>query len=75
MWIDCPGVVVTDVAGVPSCQDMEGAPLAWQTVRAFDVAELDPSMLASAWGAGVAVVLMGWAIGFGFRQVLSMLKS
>jgi len=74
MQISCPGVVVTDTNGAALCEDMVGAPLAWTTTPAFEISALDPLMLSGAFAAGFILVASGWAIGYGVKVVLSMLK-
>lgn len=72
--VSCPGTVVTNVDGVAMCQDMGGAPLAWTVSPAFSIEALDPLMLSGAFAAGFVLVGTGWAIGYGVRIVLGMLK-
>lgn len=70
----CGGVIVTDVNGVAYCEDMTGAPLAWEAVPEFDITELDPAIASAAFAAGFVIVGTAWAIGFGFRAILSMIR-
>jgi hypothetical protein len=72
--ITCPGEVVTTATGEARCQDMGGAPLAWTTSPAFSIEALDPLMMSGAFGAGFVLVASGWAIGYGCKVLLSMLK-
>lgn len=72
--ITCPGVVVTDVSGVPVCQDMNGQPAAWTTTPAFSIEALDPLIVSGAFAAGFTLVATGWAIGYGVKIVLRMLR-
>lgn len=72
--ITCPGEVVTDVSGVPVCQDMSGQPLAWTTTPAFSIDALDPVIASGAFAAGFVLVGTGWAIGHGVKIVLRMLR-
>lgn len=39
----------------------------------FDVSDLDPAQLSAAFAAGFAIVGTAWAIGRGFRALLSMI--
>lgn len=70
----CAGVIVTDAAGVPACQDQLGAPLAWQQVPQFTASALEADQLAGAFAAGFVIVGTAWAIGKGFQILLSMLR-
>ncbi|HMN45892.1 MAG TPA: hypothetical protein PKE27_15040 [Povalibacter sp.] len=70
----CPGEIVTDTSGAALCQDMGGAPLAWTVSPAFSIDALDPLMLSGAFAAGFILVGTGWAIGYGAKTVLKMLK-
>lgn len=70
----CPGTIVTDTAGAALCQDMGGAALAWTTTPAFSIEALDPLMLSGAFAAGFTLVGTGWAIGYGVKTVLKVLK-
>lgn len=72
--VSCPGTVVTDVNGVAVCQDMGGAPLAWTVSPAFSIDALDPLLMSGAFAAGFVLVATGWAIGYGVRTILGMLK-
>lgn len=72
--ITCPGVVTTDANGMPICEDQLGQPLAWSTTPAFSIEALDPLMMSGAFAAGFTLVATGWAIGYGVKTVLSMLK-
>lgn len=74
MQIDCPGVVVTDANGVAICEDMEQAPLAWVEVPKFDLEDVDSEIAGEAFVAGFIIVGTAWAIGFGVRALLSMVK-
>lgn len=65
-YLSCP-VPITIVENVPSC---EGG---WSTsVLSSDV---DPFLLSLAFGGGVSVYLTFWLAFFGFKMVLSAIKS
>lgn len=75
MRLDCPGTEIqTGAAGEALCVDGLGAPVAWQAVEEFDVSQLEADQLAGAFAAGFVICATGWAIGRGFRYVLSMLR-
>lgn len=74
MRYECPGVVVTDAVGVPSCTDGVGGFLAWDAVPDFDVSLVDNAIAGQAFAAGFVIVGSAWAIGRGFKYVLSMLS-
>lgn len=76
MRVSCPGVqVLTGPAGEAVCADSLGAPVAWEVQPEFDVAQLEPEMLAGAFAAGFIICATGWAIGYGFRVLLSAITS
>ena len=76
MQLDCPAIVGTDgTTGAVTCHDGAGAVVAWVSVPAFDIASLDTTSLAGAFGAGFTVCFLGWAAGRGATLVLSMIKS
>lgn len=71
----CPGEIVTDVNGVAACQDMLGAPLAWETIPEFDIAtDLDPVLGAEYFAAGFVIIGTCWVIGFGVRSILKVVR-
>lgn len=71
----CPGVIVTDVNGVPACQDMTAAPLAWEEIPEFDLdTDLDPVLGAEYFAAGYVIIGTCWAIGFGVRAILRVIQ-
>lgn len=41
----------------------------------FDVSQLDPSEIAKAWGAGFTMMGISIVIGFGFREILDMIRK
>lgn len=74
MRVECPGVVSTDASGAPLCTDGVSAVLAWEPVAEFDPADIDNVTAGQAFTAGFVIVATGWAIGRGFKYVLSMLS-
>lgn len=75
MKIMCPGVsIATGVNGEPLCLDSGGSPVAWEAIPEFEVSSLDVAQLGAAYAAGFVLIGTGWAIGRGFKFVLSMLK-
>lgn len=75
MKIACPGVsVATGVNGEPLCLDSGGSPVAWEAVPEFEVSSLDIAQLSGAYAAGFVLIATGWAIGRGFKFVLSMIR-
>lgn len=71
----CPGVIVTDVNGVPACEDTMGAPLAWEEIPEFDIADLDPVLGAEYFAAGFVIIGTCWVIGFSVRAILRVIRS
>lgn len=69
----CPGEVV-DVAGVAECHDDMGAPLPWESVPTFSIDQVDPTVATAAYAGGFVIVGTAWAIGWGARQLLSMIR-
>lgn len=69
----CPGEVV-DVAGAATCQDDMGAPMPWESIPSFEVGDIDPAVAGSAFAGGFIIVGMAWAIGWGARAILSMIR-
>jgi hypothetical protein len=72
--ISCPGIVLTDSAGVPRCEDPTGLPVAWELAVPFDPATIDPVVASAAFASGFVLVGIAWAIGKGFSILLSMLR-
>lgn len=71
----CPGFAIqTGTLGEALCVDHLGAPVAWEAVPEFEVSALDVTQLSGAYVAGFILIGMGWAIGRGFKYVLSMLR-
>lgn len=71
---ECPGVIVTDAQGVPACEDMSGAPLAWIERPAFEIGDVDPAVAGQAFAAGFVLVASVWAIGWTVRALLGMIR-
>lgn len=71
---ECPGVIVTDTAGAPLCQDMASAPLAWDSIPSFDISQIDSAVAAGLFAAGFVLVASCFAIGKAYRIVLSMIS-
>lgn len=73
----CPGVIVTDVNGVPACLDMVGgAPVPWEEIPEFDIAaDLDPVLGAEYFAAGFVIIGTCWVIGFSVRAILKVIRS
>lgn len=59
MEISCPGVVVTDTAGAPLCQDEFGAVVAWVDVSSW-VPEITNAQAMELFGAA----LLLWSLAF-----------
>lgn len=75
MRVTCPGTqVLTGSAGEPLCADSLGAPVAWEVVPEFEVSSLEADQLGAAFAAGFVIIGTGWAIGRGFKYVLSLLR-
>jgi len=70
----CPGVIVTDGAGVPACEDQLGAPLAWIQQQPFDPNLVDPAIASMAFASGFMIVGISWALGRGARAVLDAIR-
>lgn len=73
MQANCPGVVITDTAGVPRCEDGAGVALVWEPATPFDPTSIDPVVASKAFAAGFVIVGTCWAIGRGFRVLLNMI--
>lgn len=65
---------MTGAEGQALCLDSTSAPVAWEVQPEFDLAQLEVSMLSGAFAAGFVIVGTGWAIGRGFKFVLSLLR-
>jgi hypothetical protein len=75
MRVTCPGAqVMTGAEGQALCLDSLGEPVAWEVVAEFEPSMLEAEDLAGAFAAGFIVVGTGWAIGRGFKYVLSLLR-
>ncbi|MEM8684364.1 MAG: hypothetical protein AAGF72_13085 [Pseudomonadota bacterium] len=70
----CDGVIVTDVNGVPSCEDLQGAPLAWVQVEPFSLDQIDPEVAGEHFALGFVLYGTAWAIGKGAAMVVNAIK-
>lgn len=70
----CDGVIVTDVNGVPACEDQVGAPLAWVAVEPFSIDQLDSVVLGEHFAVGFIIYGTAWAIGKGVAMVLNAVR-
>ena len=70
----CDGVIVTDVNGVPSCEDLGGAPLAWVEVQPFAIADIDSTVAGEHFAVGFVLYGTAWAIGKGVGMVLDAVR-
>ena len=69
MWVQvCPDQ--PDASGCPNA-----VWLAWHDLGAFQISQLDPAVIAQAFGAGFILMGTGFAIGRGVRALLSMVGS
>lgn len=67
----CDGDVSVSMDGAPLCSG------AWTLVpvpEPFDPSQLDPALLAEAFGAGFTIVGTCWLAGWACRQLLNMIK-
>jgi len=64
----CPGDITTDVGGASVCSE------AWESVPTFSVDQIDPEIATAAFASGFVIVGMAWAIGYGFRSLLDMIR-
>lgn len=51
-----------------------GAPMPWESIPSFEVDDIDPAVAGSAFAGGFIIVGMAWAIGWGARAILSMIR-
>lgn len=70
----CEGTIVSDVNGVPACEDGAGAPLAWVSVEPFDVADVDATIAGEHFAVGFVIYGTAWAIGKGAAMVVNAIK-
>lgn len=52
-----------------------GAPLAWEEIPEFDIADLDPVLGAEYFAAGFVIIGTCWVIGFSVRAILRVIRS
>jgi hypothetical protein len=71
---ECPGNVVTDMAGAPLCLDGSSAPLTWVSVPVFDITSLDTVQAGEAFAAGFVIIGTCWAIGKAIGLILSVVR-
>lgn len=74
MSIECPANVVTGVDGSALCVDSSSAPVAWVSVPAFDISQLDTGEAGEAFAAGFVIVGTCWAIGKAVGLFLSVVR-
>lgn len=70
----CDGVIVTDVAGVPACEDLVGAPLAWVQVEPFSLEDIDSTTAGELFALGFVLYATAWLIGKSVAVILSMIR-
>jgi hypothetical protein len=71
----CDGVIVTDVNGVPACEDQVGAPLAWVAVEPFSTQDIDTVAAGQYLAAGFVLYASIWFAGRGARFVLDAIDG
>ncbi|MNZ27764.1 hypothetical protein D3C78_449850 [compost metagenome] len=67
----CDGSVSLTPDGAPVCS---GAWTLQPVLAPFDPAQLDPAMIAEAFGAGFTLVGSIWIAGWACRQLLNMIR-
>ena len=71
----CDGVIVTDVNGVPACEDQAGAPLAWVAVEPFSLDDIDSTTAGEHFAVGFVLYATAWTIGKGVAVVVNAIKQ
>lgn len=51
-----------------------GGPLAWESVPTFSIDQVDPTVATAAYAGGFVIVGIAWAIGWGCRALLDMIR-
>lgn len=69
--LSCDGVLAFTVEGAPVCS---GQWLLSPLPEQFDLSQLDPSIIASAFTAGFVIVGSCWFAGWACKSILSILK-
>lgn len=70
----CDGVIVTDTAGIPYCEDVSSAPLAWVAVEPFNIDQLDSEILGGHFVVGFVIYGIAWSIGKSVGMILEVIK-
>lgn len=70
----CDGTIVTDVSGIPYCEDMSSAPLAWVAVEPFSIESLDSEVLGGHFAVGFVIYATAWSIGKGAGMILEVIR-
>ncbi len=71
----CDGVIVTDVNGVPACEDQGGAPLAWVEVEPFDPTDIDATTAGEHFALGFVLYATAWVIGKAVGIILGIIRG
>lgn len=70
----CDGTIVTDTVGIPYCEDLASAPLAWVAVEPFSLEELDQETLGAHFAVGFVIYATAWSIGKAAALILEVIK-
>jgi len=69
----CDGVVSENLDSSPICSS-SWTVTDYVIVQPFDIASLDPLVLAEAFGAGWIIIASYWSVTFGYHIILELLK-
>lgn len=73
-YAECDGVIVTDGAGVASCQDGLGAPLTWVAVEPFTIDQIEPETAGGFFAAGFVMYGTVWLLGRAVKVILDVVR-
>lgn len=57
-----------------SCEYADGSAAPWVMQETFSISDLDNSVASAAYASGFVIVGTAWAIGWGCRAVLNLLR-
>lgn len=71
----CDGIILTDLLGVPSCDDGLGTKLTWVSVEPFSIDDIDSTVAGEHFAIGFVIYGTAWAIGKSVGIILETIRG